>query len=145
MCSSDLLPTAGFTISASGLSITCADASSVSGIGTYFWDFGDGTGTSTQQSPSYTYAASGTYNVCLSVGDSCGTDSICQTVTVIDSSGCPLPTAGFTISTSGLSITCADASSVSGIGTYFWDFGDGTGSSIEQSPSYTFEIGRAHV
>ncbi|HIN39758.1 MAG TPA: T9SS type A sorting domain-containing protein, partial [Flavobacteriales bacterium] len=79
-------PTAGFTYSSSGLGLTCVDASSVTGTATYVWDFGDGSGTSTSQSPSYTYSVSGTYNVCLTLVDSCGTDSICQSIIVTDSS-----------------------------------------------------------
>jgi len=39
---------------------------------TYSWDFGDDVGNSTDQSPEYTYAAAGTYNVTLTVTDSFG-------------------------------------------------------------------------
>ncbi len=35
----------------------------------YSWDFGDGSGNSTEQNPSYHYGASGSYNVTLSVTD----------------------------------------------------------------------------
>ncbi len=45
------------------------------------WTFGDG-GTSTVQNPTHTYAANGTYNVCLEVTNSCGNDSSCQTLVV---------------------------------------------------------------
>lgn len=45
------------------------------------WSFGDG-GTSTQQNPSHTYTANGTYQVCLTVTNSCGQDSSCQSLTV---------------------------------------------------------------
>lgn len=48
---------------------------------TYSWSFGDGN-TSTQASPSHTYAANGTYNVCLIASDSCASDTLCQSVTV---------------------------------------------------------------
>jgi hypothetical protein len=44
------------------------------------WDFGDAVGTSTQQNPTYTYAASGTYTVTLIVTNGCGTDTITQVV-----------------------------------------------------------------
>lgn len=50
----------------------------------YSWDFGDGTGTSTQQSPTYTYSAQAAYNVCLDVtySNSC-TNQYCETVSLL--------------------------------------------------------------
>ena len=134
------LPTAGFSYAASGLNVTFTNSSAVTGNTTYSWDFGDGSKSSTQQDPSYTYATSGTYNVCLTIADSCGSDSICQSVIVIDSSGCPSPTAGFSYSASGLDVTFANSSIVSGNATYSWDFGDGSGSSTQQAPSYTYAL-----
>ena len=56
----------------------------------FVWDFGDGTGSSIEQSPSYAFAASGTYSVCLTVTDSCGTDSVCQNV-IVTGSGVGIP------------------------------------------------------
>ncbi|MBU3823081.1 PKD domain-containing protein, partial [Flavobacteriaceae bacterium XHP0103] len=49
----------------------------------YEWDFGDESGTSTDASPSYTYASSGTYNVSLTVTDN-DPNAIapCNTITV---------------------------------------------------------------
>jgi len=75
---------AGFYYSANGLSVMFNDSSIVTGSATYTWDFGDGSALSNQQS--YTYSASGTYNVCLAVTDSCGSDTICQDVIVTNSS-----------------------------------------------------------
>ncbi|MFC2141004.1 PKD domain-containing protein, partial [Acidobacteriota bacterium] len=50
-------------------------------IVSWLWDFGDGN-TSTQQNPSHTYAADGTYTVTLTVTDDCDlTDSISKSVT----------------------------------------------------------------
>ncbi|NGN98905.1 PKD domain-containing protein [Grimontia sp. S25] len=54
-------------------------------IASYQWDFGDGR-SSSQQSPSHTYATSGTYSVSLTVADSKGNSDIAvNTVTVSDS------------------------------------------------------------
>ncbi len=51
---------------------------------TYSWDFGDGVGSSTATSPSYTYPPSGgTYNVVLTATNSCGTNQSTQVVTII--------------------------------------------------------------
>ncbi len=51
---------------------------------TFAWDFGDGTGTSTEEDPSYTYAAGGTYTVTLTASE--GTESAQRTemITVTD-------------------------------------------------------------
>jgi bacillolysin len=43
----------------------------------YTWNFGDGN-TSTTQNATHTYAAAGTYNVCLTVTNGCGSVSSCQ-------------------------------------------------------------------
>jgi PKD repeat protein len=48
---------------------------------TYAWTFGDG-GTSTGTNPSHTYAANGTYNVCLIASNTSGIDTFCTNVTV---------------------------------------------------------------
>ncbi|MFA6060277.1 MAG: PKD domain-containing protein, partial [Taibaiella sp.] len=44
------------------------------------WSFGDGTPESTQANPSHTYAASGTYNVCVTVTNACGSNTYCKSV-----------------------------------------------------------------
>ncbi|HEX2898137.1 MAG TPA: PKD domain-containing protein, partial [Bacteroidia bacterium] len=48
----------------------------------YAWDFGDGNASSLQN-PTHTYSALGNYNVCLTVTDACGTDSVCQTIPIV--------------------------------------------------------------
>jgi hypothetical protein len=45
----------------------------------WLWDFGDGN-TSTERHPVHTYASSGTYEVCLSVSNSFGSDTHCKTL-----------------------------------------------------------------
>lgn len=52
---------------------------------TYFWDFGDGTN-STFISPSHTYADTGSYVVRLIATNQCGSDTLEQTINVIDTS-----------------------------------------------------------
>lgn len=54
----------------------------------YTWNFGDGF-TSTLTSPSHTYSQTGTYNVCLTANNGCGSDVKCQNVQV--SNGCLIP------------------------------------------------------
>lgn len=82
-------PTASFTTSASGLTVTANGSGSTDPDGdtlTYAWTWGDG-GTSTGVSPSHTYAAAGTYTIGLTVNDGRGgTNSTTRTVTVSTSS-----------------------------------------------------------
>lgn len=60
-------------------------ASINSSITDWYWDFGDGSGTSTLPNPSYTYGAGGTYDVWLYATNDFGcVDSIMYTVTVQD-------------------------------------------------------------
>lgn len=80
--------TASFSFLPSGLGVQFSDASTGLGpaaVNTYSWDFGDGN-TSTAQNPLHTYAASGTYTVCLiftssGMGVTCS-DTSCATITL---------------------------------------------------------------
>lgn len=47
----------------------------------YKWTFGDNS-TSTQASPSHTYAQNGVYTVCLTAFDACDTVSLCQQINI---------------------------------------------------------------
>jgi PKD repeat protein len=46
------------------------------------WNFGDGSPITTGQNPSHQYANEGTYNVCATVTNNCGTNTICKSVLV---------------------------------------------------------------
>jgi PKD repeat protein len=72
---------ADFSASTSGLTATFTNKSS--GATSYTWDFGDG-GTSTDQDPTHTYAADGTYPVKLTATDGTETKDITKDV-LIDS------------------------------------------------------------
>jgi len=108
---------------------------------TWSWDFGDGTGNSNVQNPDYTYAPVGavtTFNVTLIATDSNGCpDTTMQSVTVN-----PQPLADFTTDTvcSGSTTHFFDISSplTGTIQTWDWDFGDGSGTAIQQNPVYTY-------
>lgn len=132
-------PVAGFTFSDNGLTVSFLDASTTTGSSTYSWVYGDGN-TSTQQSPIHTYSADGSYSVCLTITDSCGTDSICQLVTVTDTVPCLDPVAGFNYVISGLNVTFTDSSKITGNATYDWDFGDTTGIASGINPSYLYTM-----
>ena len=72
----DQPPTAAFNFSSTGLDVTFTNTST--NAVSYFWNFGDG-GTSVQDSPTHTYAAAGTYSICLTATSSYDcTDTFCQ-------------------------------------------------------------------
>lgn len=123
---------AAFQDTVIGLTYAALDQS----VGTptsWLWDFGDGS-TSTLQNPSHTYAVAGIYTVCLTVDDGCSTDSTCVTVVI----GCPIPVASWTNVTAGLVVNFTDGSTNLPT-SWFWDFGDGTTSTL-QNPSHTYGI-----
>jgi PKD repeat protein len=110
---------------------------SADSVNSWSWDFGDGD-TSTAQNPHHTYAASGSYNVCLTITDTTGCAStLCQNITVAAVSPC---NAAFTyVIGPGQTVTFTDISTSTGssIVSWMWDFGDGDTSSL-QNPTHTF-------
>jgi len=53
----------------------------------YSWDFGDGSGTSPLENPTYTYTANGTYTVCLTASNATSSDETCKDVNVTNIGG----------------------------------------------------------
>jgi hypothetical protein len=82
-----LVPIAGFT-SNSPVHLGQAMIFTNTTIGleplSYTWDFGDGSGPSTETNPSHTYSSTGTYSVTLEAHNDNGTDSITHSVEVLD-------------------------------------------------------------
>ena len=101
---------------------------------TWNWTFGDG-GSSTLQNPTYTYNTPGTYTVTLTAGNIGGNNTTTQTnlITV----NYPVPVASFTANittgTAPLDVQFNDQST-GNITSYYWNFGDG-GSSTLQNPT----------
>lgn len=97
----------------------------------YLWDFGDGS-FSTLQNPTYSYQQYGTYTICLTTTNDCGSDTTCKTINV-----CPkVAVADFTSQhKTGLHMQfyqqCTNAVA------YHWDFDDGN-YSTSANPSYAF-------
>jgi len=99
----NLPPTADFTASANGLTVTFTDESTDSDgtVDGWSWDFGDNS-TSTEENPTHTYGADGTYTVTLTVTDDDGaTDSDSQGVAVDDETDSP---GDFTLSVSAYKV-----------------------------------------
>ncbi|MFK7925467.1 MAG: PKD domain-containing protein [Bacteroidia bacterium] len=85
-CQSIIIPPIGVPCSASFTSMVAPNnlvnlSADFSGYSNYFWDLGDGN-TATSENVSHTYAAAGTYTVCLTVSDSASNcvDSLCHIV-----------------------------------------------------------------
>jgi PKD repeat protein len=106
-------------------------------VNSWTWSFGDGTPNSTQQNPSHTYAAQGTYQVCLITSGPCGADTVCQQVVV-----CILPNTSFLNSPAGLSVSFTNLTS--GATSFLWTFGDGQ-TSTQQSPAHTYASAGAYT
>lgn len=96
------------------------------------WDYGDGSPLDVADAPTHTYAVGGTYSVCAFITNSCGTDTICQTVTVCGSAA---TTASYSSTSTGATVNFTDAST--NATSWLWDFGDAT-TSTQQNPSHTY-------
>jgi uncharacterized repeat protein (TIGR01451 family) len=112
-------PTAAFTDLSSGAPTA------------WYWTFGDG-GSSAAQNPSHTYQSAGTYTVCLVATSICGSDSICNSVTIT----CATPFASFSAQQLGATISFNDQTNNTPT-LWAWDFGDGNSSTL-QNPSHTY-------
>jgi gliding motility-associated-like protein len=75
-------PLAAFTSTLSGMTATFSDQSA--GATTWIWNFGNGGGLSTQQNPSYTYAADGTYTVSLIITNASGCSDTANAKVIIE-------------------------------------------------------------
>lgn len=94
----------------------------------YIWDFGNGF-SSNLQNPEFNYGSEGIYYVCLTVTNSCGTISVCDSVFVCSTD---LPVFTYTIDSNMFSFFPATTGS-----GYLWDFGNGYFSS-KSNPDYVF-------
>ncbi len=122
-------PVSDFGQDTSGLFVNFTDSSEHTDQ--WLWHFGDGT-TDTTQHPSHTYTTPGTYTVCLEVSSICGSDSVCQPVTVT----CNSPQAQF--GTEDTSLTVHFTDSTVGATNWEWRFGDGRTDTLRH-PSHTYD------
>jgi PKD repeat protein len=136
-------PAASFAFNCDHLSCNF-DASGSTSSGSYVWDWGDGSSSSTANtSQSHVYANPGSYNVKLTVGnlpDDSG--STTQVVTAVSQA----PTPSFFVNCNSLSCTFNAAGSQGGsgpIGSWDWSFGDGSsGSGV--TATHTYPIGGSY-
>ncbi len=119
-------------------SVSLADISSVDSSSqlTYSWNMGDGN-TLTQPTPSYSYAAYGTYDITLTATTQFG----CSNTDLAHVQVYPLPDVLFTGDSVCLNSanSFANASTIPNgtISNYFWSFGDGN-SSNANSPNHLY-------
>ncbi|MCF8295103.1 MAG: PKD domain-containing protein [Bacteroidales bacterium] len=127
------------------LSILYVDNSyAMNQITSWFWEFGDG-GTSTDQYPYHTYAAAGTYSVTLSImaipwtypGDTCFSTTTYSIVVGNSNPGNCIAMFNYSVSNQ-TTVDFSDQSySATPIQYWYWDFGDGSTSTL-QNPTHTY-------
>jgi PKD repeat protein len=104
------------------------------------WNFGDGN-TSTQSSPSHTFAYNGSYGVNLSISDTMGycVGSQFDTLVITNSQNPPSCNASFTYTLGANGLVDFSGSETGTITnpTYYWDFGDG-GSTYGVNASHSY-------
>lgn len=126
------LPTASFTATTPCLGeATIFTDQSIDAVA-WAWDFGDGN-TSTAANPAHIYAAPGSYNVTLTVWNNVGcSHTITQAVTIR-----PKPTADFVADTVCWTFSTSFTDLSTGAVDWLWDFGDNTGSTL-QNPQHLY-------
>lgn len=110
---------------------------------TWFWDFGDG-GFSGDQNPQHVFQDTGLITVKLIVSNDRCRDSLEQQVSVIP----PVALFNYTVNCATQQVTFRDSSlvdlSLTPL-TYFWDFGNGNTSTLQNPPPQTYPPGAYNV
>lgn len=107
----------------------------------WYWDFGDGTN-STLENPEHIYSAPGNYTVNLTAWNDISSDTLSKPDLISVSYKKPL-NSNFTASPTNASIgdTISFTDSSDALPTqWYWDFGDGTNSTLE-NPTHAYESG----
>lgn len=121
-----------------GVAISFANMSTGSGPINYLWKFGDGT-TDTSASPTHTYNSPGMYSPKLIATSHGCSDSITLNINIA------VPSANFSVTPDSASCppmlaTFTDQSTPPGsVGSWHWDFGDGSSSSIP-NPVHLYNV-----
>jgi len=114
------------------------NVTTVDGVASYFWDFGDG-GTSNQQNPSYTYLVQGTYTVKLFIttNDGCIDSFVYMNAVKAGNKSLANFSAVPLAQCVGQPVQFTDLTAPSD--RWSWTFGDGIGTSTSQNPAYTYQ------
>ncbi|HNS12414.1 MAG TPA: PKD domain-containing protein [Bacteroidia bacterium] len=110
--------------------------SSMGNVTSWLWDFGNGTGTSSLQNPSYSYPQAGTYTVQLTVTDDIGCTSTSTNSVIVN----PRPTISFSATPASgcLPMNVQFTNSSTNGGSYTWNFGDGSPTSSQTNPAHIY-------
>jgi PKD repeat protein len=129
-----IAPTASYSSSGTGLVRTFTYTGSGLGTGTVSWTFGDGSPAVSGLSVTHTFSGTGTYNVCVTATNPCGSNVSCTTITVTCTT---LPVSAFTITGAGASRTFTYTGTTAGLDSVTWSFGDGgNGAGLTISHTY---------
>ncbi|MHA1585453.1 MAG: PKD domain-containing protein, partial [Promethearchaeota archaeon] len=110
------------------------------GPASFFWDFGDDTN-STLMNPNHTYKSLGNFSISLCVRDQNGDENMCFEQDFIEILLDFQPIANFTINQHSENLVEITFTGEIGNGpaSFFWDFGDGTNSTL-MNPNHTYTI-----
>ena len=134
----DMLPAANFTASetSGGVPSTVQFTDKSLAASSWYWNFGDGTN-STLENPTHTYNTAGNYTVSLTAYNQLGNNTTTLSLTF---TGLP-PVANFTVNNTTatypnpLTVQFTDKSQYAT--SWYWNFGDGTNSTLE-NPTHTY-------
>ncbi len=127
------LPLAAFTFDTVCLNAATTFTDQSTSAVAWSWDFGDGQ-TSTNNSPTHTYALDGSYNVTLIVTNIFGcTDTITHTIIVH-----PNPVSSFTTNTACHTYATTFTDNSTAAVSWEWNFGDASALNTNQFPSYVY-------
>jgi gliding motility-associated-like protein len=132
----DSVPAAGFTNTTECFGFaTQFNNTSLGGIVSYSWNFGDGSTIATTANPSHAYPANGTYNATLTVINSFGCSNSITHAVIVNA----VPVAAFSSSTVcfGQATAFTDLTSGTPIG-WSWNFGDASAAATTQNPTHTY-------
>lgn len=136
----DTTPACGFKT----VSFTDATNLGITGAATYYWDFGDGT-SSASQNPTHNYTTPGTYSVSLTVTNSGGCSKTLVKTAYIKVLS--IPVANFSASNTFSCqppVSTIFSNTSTGAASYIWNFGDGN-SSTSTSPSHSYTIAGSYT
>lgn len=130
-------PAASFSMSGTGLTRSFTFTGASTGLtGPVSWTFTGGTGATSGSPVSHVFPSAGTYTVCVTATNACGSTTTCNPVTVTCTS---TPVSSFTSSGSGLTKFFVYTGTTAGMDSVTWTFGDG-GTATGTTPSHTYAI-----
>jgi len=134
-------PVPALTVTQSSCATITANAAATRNGARYQWDFGNGTvlpaTPGTAASITYTYPAQGSYNLRLAVINPSGCDTAYITQPVVIQGATVIPNTAWSYTSNDLQFVFERAA-VTNATAYNWNFGDGTGASMQNPGAKTF-------